>query len=415
MAYGGLHQLFHTFKPLGTLIDNIRLGKVTGEALKDAEEMMFGDTIESKIFTVNWGDRVTRDALTQQGSIVNKALIMANDYASNLGKITSAINTLPKMTDGMIRGMRRQTILDTFKWANGKKFSKLRNPFSKAKLRASGIDSELEARIKENMLKYSKSTNGVLEDINVTEWQRNDPISFAKFYDMVQTQAERAIVSGSRVGNRNLLKDTNAATQLLFQFKDYALRAINAQTFRAMTARDVDDALAALLSIVTNTAAYALKAGATYGLIKATGGDEKAKEYYDKYLNEDTLLRVAAFRSSIVGTPFSIPNDIAESAGIFDTSIRTSVNRGSYGSPDSVGDYVGNIVAQTPALQQATAPLDVLNYFYRASNNEANKSDFRKALQALPIPQWLPITTFINNCIVEPSEYPTKRPKSKGE
>lgn len=245
--------------------------------------------------------------------------------------------------------------------------------------------------------------------------KRNDPISFAKFYDMVQTQAERAIVSGSRVGNRNLLKDTNAATQLLFQFKDYALRAINAQTFRAMTARDVDDALAALLSIVTNTAAYALKAGATYGLIKATGGDEKAKEYYDKYLNEDTLLRVAAFRSSIVGTPFSFVNDLLEGAGIVDTSIRTSVNRGSYGSPDSVGDYVGNIVAQTPALQQATAPLDVLNYFYRASNNEANKNDFRKALQALPIPQWLPITTFINNYIVEPSKYPTKRPKSKGE
>lgn len=125
------------------------------------------------------------------------------------------------------------------------------------------------------------------------------------------------------------------------------------------------------------------------------------------------MLRVAAFRSSIVGTPFSFVNDLLEGSGIVDTSIRTSVNRGSYGSPDSVGDYVGNIVAQTPALQQATAPLDILNYFYRASNNEANKNDFRKALQALPIPQWLPITTFINNYIVEPSEYPTKRPKRK--
>ena len=415
MAYGGLHQFFNVFKPLGRVVDSIRLGNITTNALEEAEEIMFGDAIESKIFTVNWGDRVTRDALTQQGSIVNKALIMANDYATNLGKVTSAINVLPKMTDAMVRGMRRQAIYDTFKWANGKKFSKLRNPFSKAKLRASGINEQLATSIKENILKYSKVEDGVLWDINVSEWQRNDPISFAKFYDMVQTQAERAIVSGSRVGNRNLLKDTNAATQLLFQFKDYALRAINAQTFRAMTARDVDDALAALLSIVTNTTAYALKAGATYGLIKATGGDEKAKEYYDKYLNEDTLLRVAAFRSSIVGTPFSFVNDLLEGSGIVDTSIRTSVNRGSYGSPDSVGDYVGNIVAQTPALQQATAPLDVLNYFYRASNNEANKSDFRKALQALPIPQWLPITTFINNYIVEPSEYPTKRPKSKGE
>ncbi len=415
MAYGGLHQIFNTFKPLGRAIDIIRMGTIPSNAIEEAEEIMFGEMIESKIFTVNWGDRVTRDALTQQGSIVNKALIMASDYANNLGKITSAINVLPKMTDAMIRGMRRQAIYDTFKWANGKKFSKLRNPFSKAKLKASGVDETLAKRIKENMLKYAKVENGVLWDLNVTEWQRNDPISFAKFYDMVQTQAERAIVSGSRVGNKNLFKDKYIATQLLFQFKDYALRAINAQTFRAMTARDVDDALAALLSIVTNTAAYALKAGATYGLIKATGGDEKAKEYYDKYLNEDTLLRVAAFRSSIVGTPFSIPNDIAESAGIFDTSIRTSVNRGSYGSPDSVGDYAGNIVAQTPALQQATAPLDVLNYFYRASNNEANKTDFRKAIQALPIPQWLPLTTFINNYIVNNSDYPDRRPKSKGE
>ena len=138
---------------------------------------------------------------------------MASDYANNLGKITSAINVLPKMTDAMIRGMRRQAIYDTFKWANGKKFSKLRNPFSKAKLKASGVDETLAKRIKENMLKYAKVENGVLWDLNVTEWQRNDPISFAKFYDMVQTQAERAIVSGSRVGNKNLFKDKYIATQ----------------------------------------------------------------------------------------------------------------------------------------------------------------------------------------------------------
>ena len=74
MAYGGLHQIFNTFKPLGRAIDIIRMGTIPSNAIEEAEEIMFGEMIESKIFTVNWGDRVTRDALTSTGSIVNKAL-----------------------------------------------------------------------------------------------------------------------------------------------------------------------------------------------------------------------------------------------------------------------------------------------------------------------------------------------------
>ena len=64
MAYGGLHQIFNTFKPLGRAIDIIRMGTIPSNAIEEAEEIMFGEMIESKIFTVNWGDRVTRDALT---------------------------------------------------------------------------------------------------------------------------------------------------------------------------------------------------------------------------------------------------------------------------------------------------------------------------------------------------------------
>ena len=402
IAYGGLAQIAHVFKPLGNLIDNARWGKTTAEELKEVEQFMFGSTLESQIFTVNWGDRVVRDALTDRKDIISKTLRTTSDMVSNLGKVTSAVNMLPKMTDSMLRGMRTQTIMDSINWANGHEFSKIRNPFSEAKLKASRISANDAKRIKENINKYTKWKDGQISSFDVVKWQLEDPISYAKWYGMIQTQAERAIIAGNRIGNRNIFKDKDIFRQMIFQFKDYSLRAINAGTMRAMTAKDLDDAMTTALSMVTNTVAYAIKAGATYSALKATGADEKAQEYYDRMFSQNNLLRAAAFRSTIIGSPLSIPNDLLEATGLVDTSIRTTVNRSNYGQPQNVGDIVGNAIAQ--------APFDVLKFFYNMSNDEANKRDFKKALQALPVPNLIPFAAFITN-FVDQSDYPEKRPK----
>lgn len=409
MAYGGVAQLAHIFRPLGEIIDNARFGKMTNEALHEAQDFMFGAELESQIFTKTWEDNVIRDALTAD-NITNKAINMAGTASTALSQVTSALNMLPKMTDSMLRGMRNQTLMDSIRWANGKTFSKIRNPFSEAKLKASHISPDEAQIIKDNIKKYTTIKNGNVVKFDVSKWQMENPKSFAQFYCLVDNQAKRAIVSAGQIGNRNNLKNMNHFTRLLFQFKDYSFRAVNAQTMRAMTAGDLDDALAAMSSIVTNTAAYAIKAGATYTALQATGATDKAQEYYDRMFSDENLIRAAAFRSSIVGSPFSLVNDLGEMSGLgafANGSIRTTVSRNTYGQPKDISDIPGRVVSQIPSLQTVDTLANVPAFIWDSFSDDNNKKDFKKFIEAFPYMKWLPINAVINS-IVDNSNYPDK-------
>lgn len=412
IAYGGTSQIARVFSPLGKLMEDCKHGKVTAETARDVTDHMFGETIESQIWSVNWGDRAIRDALTKD-AIVDKALIMAGDISANLGKVTSSINFLPKMTDSMLKGMRVQTFVDSIRWAQGKTFSKGRNPFSDAKLKASHISATDALKIKQHLNTYTTTNaQGDLVKFDHAAWQEADPPSYLKWYGMIQTQAERAIVSGSRLGNKNLFKDKNCLTQMMFQFKDYNLRAINAQSMRAMTAGDLDDALATALSVVTNTAAYSVRVGAMYGALTAVGAADKAGEYAKTMFDKGTLMRVAAFRSSIIGSPITFVNDIDE-AWHGRASIRTTVDRGtgSKGGQREAKDIIGDFASQLPAIKEgATYSVSAYNAFCNASASRANKRDFKSLLNLAPIPNFIPFAAYINH-FVDQSDYPDKRPK----
>ena len=404
MAYGGATQLFHAFG-LGKVVNSIKYGKMGAQDLEDTMHYMSGENMASKIFTTSYGDRVTRDALTKD-SIVDSSLKMVADISANLGKVTSAVNFLPKMTDAMEKGMMECTIMDAIQWASGRTFSNIRNPFSKAKLKAAHI-SETDAKyIKDGLVAFKKDSGYGLD---IEAWQKADPISYAKFYNLVQRQVDRAIVSGTRIGNRALFKEVNPMVSLMFQFKDYTLRAVNAQSMRAMTARDLDDALATSFSIVTNMASYAARAGFMYGSYKAIGADEMAQDKFDKMMSPENLARVAAFRSTILGSPFSFVNDVYEGATGSQT-IRTTVNRNTGRPINGAEDLAGNFVAQSPALDVASAPYDIYKYVMNNFDNRASKRDFKDLINVIPYTNWIPFSSFINN-YVDKSGYPDKRPK----
>lgn len=405
IAYGGATQLFHAIRPLGKFVEDIKYGKMNAEDMRSTANAMFGEKTASKIFTTSWGDRVTRDALTK-GEVVDKALIMANDIAANLGKATSAVNMLPKMTDAMEKGIQECTILDALQWAGGREFSSLRNPFSAAKLKAAHLKEADVNDIKKCLNTY-KTESGY--GLDVATWQKEKPVEFAKFYNLVQRQVDRAIVNGSKIGNRNILKESHPFVSLMFQFKDYTLRAINAQSMRAMSARDLDDALATSFSIVTNIASYAARGALTYGCLSGLGATKLAEEKWNTTMSPENLIRVAAFRSTLLGSPFSIANDFYESLTGSQT-IRTTVNRTSNRPINGVEDLVGNFVSQTPALDTASTPYDIGKYFYEASENKANKRDFKNFLNAFPMSNFIPFAAFISN-YVDGSGYPDKRPK----
>ena len=415
IAYGGISHIFDMIKPLADIAENVKWGKESANVIRDVEAQMFGESLESKIFTVNWGDRVARDALTDRNSLMNKALIGTSNVVSNLSKITSALNYLPKMTDTMTRKMRGQMIMDSIRWANGENLGKFRNPFSKSKLKGCHVSAKEAKQIQSDIQKYTtKNINGDIVDINIKQWQKDNPISYDKWYYMIQKQADRAILPGNRIGNKNLFKDKNCITRMMLQFKDYSLRAINGQTFRMMTARDVDDGLNAMLSMFTNAGGYGAKALATFWAMKATGDDEKAEDYYNRMLSSDNFIRAGVLRSAMFA-PASFANDILEATGAVDTTTRTTVTRGSYGQPQDMGDFVGNAVAQFPAIQQAGKLYDIYNFLIHEQQDTANKRDFKKFMQAFPLPNHIISTAIINKFLIDNADYPDKRPKVNGE
>lgn len=413
MAYGGVKQLCAVFSPIADFVENCARGRVSAETIRRIEANVFGQNLEAKIWSISHGDRVTREALTADG-IQNTLIRGANDLAATGAKVTSSINMLPKMTDSMTRHMRGASILDTLDWAFGKEVgSFFRKPFSKAKLKAANINTNDAEGIKTALRKYAKrNTHGDYTDLDFARWEREDPITFSKWYNYVEQQADRAIVNGSKIGGRNILKSQNVFTRMLFQFKDYTLRAINGQSLRVLTAGDMDDFMSTGLSIVTNTMAYAARAAAIYEAMKAAGLDEKAEDYHARMFSDGALLRAAAFRSTVVGSPFSLFNDAYEIL-TGEPSIRSSVEddtrRSKTFGQRSASDIWGDFLTQLPAIKEATViPYQFGIAVHNAMTTEATERDAKNMLKLLPIPNLIPFTVGLEK-LTESLDLPMKR------
>ncbi len=392
IAYGGVKQVFHIIPKLGEWIDDLTAGKIDSTMVRSVEDFMFGSNVESKIFTHSWGDKMVRDALTEK-SLVNTGIKTVADMAYNLGKVTSAINLLPKMTESMLRGMRTGFITDSIREAHGDVVRGIfRNPFSPQKLKAAHVTPEQWGHIKEQLRKYSTmDNNGKITGLDVDKWFKEDVVSYQKWYNMIQLQAERGMTTANRQGNKNLLKSSNSLWSLFFQFKDYTLRSMNAQTFRVMTARDRDDLYASMLSVATNAGVYMGRAALTYGAYKASGMDERAEKYKEYMFSQKNLLKAISTRSAIIGTPLSFGNDILE-ATIDDSSIRTTVDsiKNPRSKDMSAKDIIDNAIGQLPAVKEASAPLDVANVINHAVGDKFTKRDLDTLTRLVPIPRlWL--------------------------
>lgn len=398
IAYGGAARIFGAVPMLRDLVANIRLGKVSAEAYREAERYMFGRAIEAEVWSTNASDQVVRDALTQEGSVINNGIFITSDIVKTLGRVTSTLNLLPKMTESMYRDLRTNYLVDAVDWAAGKEFSKVRNPFSKAKLKASNVTEEMAQRIKDHLnAAVRRDSEGRIVSFDLEGWKTKDPESFFKFYGMGETHAQRAIVSGMRQGNKNFLKNANWFTRMLFQFKDYNLRGINAQTMRALTARELDDAIAFGMSIATNTAAYALRVGAKAAGMYALGDVTGANDYMKRMFDEGQLLRVAALRSAFT-SPLSFGNDAYE-AWTGAPTIRTTVDRQQRrGKNQSFEDNIADAIKQLPAIQTGVS-LKGLAALPDILSGDATQKDLRAFYKALPIPNFIPFITYIDHVI----------------
>jgi len=418
IAYNGLHTLFGVFNPLRKAVQDMRLGKAPSEMLDDLNFQMFGDPIERHIWQGSWGDRMTRAAMTKEfhgmSGVWHKALIGAANVTHNFGKFTSQINMLGHMTDTMIHEARSSALCDAIRFAHGKQFSGVRNPFSAQKIKALGRHVDVEA-LKADIRKYipwdgQKGT--VPQEANVDAWRAESPKTFFELYDLVQNQTARSVLLSTQKGNRSMYKDQNWATRLLFMFKDFPYRSNNAQTMRALQNRERDDAVALALSMITNTAAFAARNSLKVGALYAMGNSDAAQKVKDNYLNDGALARAALFRTGFL-SPLSNVNDVVEAATGAPT-IRTTVTNSGRGEPiNDMGDVAGNVVKQIPAVDTISDyTIKPINAAIALSDGRGSQRDLRQMLKLIPVPDFIPYTQAIDTWS-QMQGLPDKRPKKK--
>lgn len=417
MAYAGPRALFSTFKPLRQLYDNMTLGKVSAEYLDDAIWFMYGDKWSNHIFDMNFTDRVINEALTSD-SITDKIIRGTADSVNLFAKSTSFLNRVSQMTNTMTGFIQKCTLTDSIRWAHGATFSKFRNPFSVKKLKAANI-SATEAQYLQQCLRdyFPVDAKGRPMKPDIESFQKQQPVLYHKWRDLIQQQADRSLVNGVRASNRSLLKDMNSFTRLLFQFKDFTLRAMNSQTMRVLHSREIDDFIAMGMSVVTNIAAVMGLNYATYLSMLALNDKAGAEKYYRERFNPDYLTRLAIVRSTIIGTPLSMGNDLWEAMTGAPT-IRTTVERPQRftGQHDrSMSDIAGDFVAQIPSINTAgQLGLGTIALYDMMADNATDKRNFRRIFKASPVPNLVPLTVGANT-FIKNTRVPEQLPKRKKE
>ena len=387
MGYAGA-QIVLKELPIVKNIRRAMLSKDT-KAMEDTARIIrdhtFGQDIQRRIWssTSSTESREFRDVMSRTSKIA-KGLDKIQDFANLMGKATSTVNQLPHLTDYMIRHGQESGIVDSLKWAKGEKFM-LRDPFSKKALKAVGVTGDRQIKnLKESIIKY-------LNTDKFDTWRKSDPTNYFRWYSLVENYS-RKVIQQTGVGDTPLLKERNWYTKLFFQFKDYAFRAVNSQTLRALTSRQRDDCLAAIYSMGSNMVGYMglvyLRAWARYPT-----DDERRHAYIEKYMTPKWLAYAAISRGAITGSIPSFINDMYEVAS-GKSMYRTTVNN-SYNTQkdNSVQGIAGRAVEQMPAVSSGLTPIFSLgSSAYHGMKGTFTKEDMHGLMKWLPLNGWLGMT-----------------------
>ena len=414
IAYNGGKEIFSLCRPLAKFVDDCAHGKANDDMLEDFLWQLCGDEAERHVFPTGWDDAIVRSAMAKD-TIGSRMMLNASDMTHNLGKVTSIVNMLPKMTASMTHQARKDSILDAIRWAHGKEFNSFRNPFTDAKLGALGRDVDID-KLKADIRRYvpwdgKKGTTATKADFST--WQMDNPETYWQFHDLVQNQANRCIQEGTSIGNRNMMSQANAVSRMLYFFKSFNMRANNSQTARALHSRDVDDALAFALSMISNVGAFAARNGAKIAALTALGQTDEAQRIRDNYMN-NAALAYAAFERSGFMSPLSTPNDLWEATTGAPT-VRTTVTDKPRQpvSLDNPAGAVGNFMSQTPSIETGWDTAVTPTYAaWNLAHSRASQRDLENLMNLAPIPNFIPYTQAVQT-LAGMSGLPEKRPKQQ--
>lgn len=390
IGYSGVSVLLRSIP----IIRDIRKAMLSGkesqleDIAKMLQEQTWGRSLEPRFWDRNASYQSTsfRDAWGYS-SRVAKALDNFGAAEKIFSNITSTLNCLPKLTDCMIRQTHINGIIDSIKWAHGETFSLVREPFSDYFLKAAHV-KDVKA-LKADIIKYIGNKNVTPDAIET--WRKTNPDTFFQWRNLMENYSNRSIQQMS-IGNTPLLKEKNWFTKLLFQFKDYSMRAVNDQTLRALSTGQMDDYLAAAYSMGTNCMSYM---GLTYirAYTKYPNDPEKRKEYLDKQLSVGMLAWAAISRGAIVGSIPSFGNDIWEIA-TGQPMFRTTVNNTPGYTEPGAGGIITRGINQMPAISGVADPM--LNGMSAIGNKftgeEVSRDDIASVMKLLPMNSFVGLT-----------------------
>ena len=146
---------------------------------------------------------------------------------------------------------------------------------------------------------------------------------------------------------------------------------------------------------------------------------EEANRYRKRMFSDGALGRVVATRSSILGSPLSVGNDIWEIIDPDAGTIRTTVNK--QGKTRGKGDtrdmtperWVGSAIAQLPAIDSTVgAAIRAANIAKHMGADDMEQKDIYQLYNLIPIPRIVGMTA-VYQYLAKNSGYPEKRPKKK--
>ncbi len=392
VAYSGFHSLLSGIPVFGKTLARGWRHMSNGELAsiaEAAEKHLKGESIATKAWHMS--SSMTNRAFSQtmahndDGSrtLLSTVADSAYKWTHRESLLTSTVNQMTKLTDAMEQESRISAITDLIDWANGKTFSAFRNPVSAKKLKAAGVSDTVS--MKRDIKKYLDVPQDQVA-ASMDKWMQESPDTFTLWRQLVRNQSLRSIQQQT-IGNTGYLKDANWYTKLFFQFKDFTFRTINGQMMRALQSHEVDDGMALMFSMGTNTMTY-------YGLTVARGyamypnDTAKRDAFFDRNLTPQRLALAGLTRASFMSI-LSVGTDVAEMFTDFQ-GFRTTVDN-TYKKPRSdmsVSGKLGKAIGQAPAI----GVLDKTAYgavgAYDLATHQGDTRDFDNLMRSLPLGSW---------------------------
>lgn len=328
------------------------LGNTDMKAFKEIVDTHFMDEIADNLWQrpLNSEDYMRRWG--KNGKLL-RSLAGVGDNANMMlnaaGRVTNALNQLPRLTNRWTGLLRRSAMKDYVDWAFDRQSWWFRNPACKEYLEAAGVQTAKQADALKNAIR-SYFPNGKANKALFDQWQGASPETFMQFMNLTENMALRGMTR-STIGNGNsVLKKTALGRMALF-YMNFVNMAMHSQFLRNMSRPVADQAAAYTLSLIGGGIAYAAYTG-IMGNVKYYNDEKKRQAYFEKRFSPE-MLGIAAITRGAMLSPSAFIQNAAEITGRMPDTVRTTVS-GNKKKVEGMGDLLGNFTDQLPVVNTAT-------------------------------------------------------------